>query len=45
MANMKSFAADFKCAEGSPMNPAEKCQVYVYFRLFMPVTGIKKVRE
>lgn len=28
LSNSKDFAADFKCAEGSKMNPTEKCAVW-----------------
>lgn len=26
--NSKEFAADFKCAPGTPMNPIEKCELW-----------------
>ena len=29
--NMEAFAQDFNCADGSAMNPTEKCQVSLVF--------------
>ena len=36
--NMEAFARDFNCADGSAMNPSEKCQVSLVLLLQTIVT-------